>query len=133
MVPFSSHFHSLALKLSLQSHQMTTLFIQNDDFFTVHSNPLSKPKKLSFEDFLMMTWERKNKNRRKKKEPEILRPHFQPDFSKQIGCLKWIHLYWQHSWCGSNCPSWDLSQLNVDTFFAYSQCVLPYTTCLHLS
>ena len=32
VVPFSSR--SLALKLSLKSHQMTTLFVQNDKVFT---------------------------------------------------------------------------------------------------
>ena len=34
VVPFSSRSHSLALKSSLKSHQMTTLFVQNDKVFT---------------------------------------------------------------------------------------------------
>ena len=34
VVPFSSRSRSLALKSSLKSHQMTTLFVQNDKFFT---------------------------------------------------------------------------------------------------
>ena len=34
VVPFSSHSRSLALKPSLSSHQMTTLFVQNDKAFT---------------------------------------------------------------------------------------------------
>ena len=34
VVPFSSRSHSLALKSSLKSHQMTTFFVQNDKVFT---------------------------------------------------------------------------------------------------
>ena len=34
VVPFSSHSRPLALKLPLESHQMTTCFVQNDKVFT---------------------------------------------------------------------------------------------------
>ena len=62
---FSSRFCFLALKSSLKNHQMTTLFVQNDDVFT--QTPFFEPKQLSFHDFLMMTWDRENKSKRKKR------------------------------------------------------------------
>ena len=76
-LPCTMGSHYLALKTSLKSHQMTTLFIQNDNVFTQMLIFSLKPlfwakKKLSFDDFLLTTWEWENKSKRKK-EPEIQR------------------------------------------------------------
>ena len=67
IVPFSSH--SLALKLTLKSHDMTTFFCSK--WWIFHSIPFIEGKKLSFDTFLM-TRDRENESERKK-EPEILR------------------------------------------------------------
>ena len=68
---FFSGSWPLPLKLSLKSHQMKTFFIQNEDWekndiiFLKTLSFLTK-KKLSFNDFLMTTWEQE-----KKKNPKI--------------------------------------------------------------
>ena len=53
---------------------MTTLFVQNDKVFTqmmiISLKPLFWTKKMSFDDFLMTTWEQEKENKRKK-EPQI--------------------------------------------------------------
>ena len=76
MVPFPSHSRSLALKPSLSSHQMTTLFVQNDKAFTqmmifFYPNRFLSQKKMLFDDF-KDDFERENESERKR-EPEIPR------------------------------------------------------------
>ena len=70
---------SLALKTSLKSHQMTPFFIQNEDWeqndVVLVKTWSSWTKMLSFDDFLMTTWERENEGQRKK-TPQIPRPSF---------------------------------------------------------
>ena len=62
---------SLALKSSSKSHQMTTCFVQNDIIFNKTTsfilNHHFEWKKLSFDDFLMTTWEQENESQRKNK------------------------------------------------------------------
>ena len=69
MVPFSSGFRFLAHKSSLKSHQMTPFFIQNENWeqndVILVKNLSFWTKQLSFDDFLMMTWEQENQRQRK--------------------------------------------------------------------
>ena len=76
VVPFSYRSCSLALKLSLKSHQMKTCFVQNDKSF--HSNE---------DDFALYVMNKnvviwKNESKRKK-EPEI--SHLNELCSSQTG------------------------------------------------
>ena len=72
---------SFFLSLSFSHSKVVIKKSSNDNFvlkmikfslklWCFHSNPFFEPKKLSFDDFLMTTWERENESERKK-EPEI--------------------------------------------------------------
>ena len=68
---------------------MTTFFVQNDEFFTqmmifFTQTPFYERENLSFDDFLMTTWEQENE---RKKEPEILRLSVGSTKSSQM-CVK---------------------------------------------